>query len=66
MAEGAIENVMIIPGYEDKSFRVTFNGEFIQKIEQVDPLTGDILADVKDVVILNQVKCEGEKCNGGC
>lgn len=43
--------VEIIPGYEDKSFRVTFNGEFIQKIEQVDPLTGDILADVKDVVI---------------
>ena len=43
--------VEIIPGYEDKSFRVTFNGDFIGKIEQVDPLTGDILAETDDVVI---------------
>ena len=43
--------VEIIPGYEDKSFRVTFNGDFIGKIEQVDPLTGDILADTDDVII---------------
>ena len=43
--------VEIIPGYEDKSFRITFNGDFIEKIEQVDPLTGDILDTVKDVII---------------
>ncbi len=43
--------VEIIPGYEDKSFRVTFNGDFIEKIEQVDPLTGDILSTVDDVII---------------
>lgn len=43
--------VEIIPGYEDKSFRVTFNGDFIEKIEQVDPLTGDILKEEGDVII---------------
>lgn len=43
--------VEIIPGYEDKSFRITFNGDFIEKIEQVDPLTGDILNEEKDVII---------------
>ncbi len=43
--------VELIPGYEDKSFRVTFNGDFIQKIEQVDPLTGDIIAEKESVII---------------
>ncbi len=43
--------VEIIPGYEDKSFRITFNGDFIEKIEQVDPLTGDILREEGDIII---------------
>ncbi len=43
--------VEIIPGYEDKSFRITFNGDFIEKIEQVDPLTGDIVKEEKEVII---------------
>jgi len=43
--------IEIIPGYEDKSFRITFNGDFIQKIEQVDPLQGDILETRKSVII---------------
>lgn len=43
--------VEIIPGYEDKSFRITFNGDFIERIEQVDPLTGDIVKEEKDVII---------------
>ncbi|MDO8269162.1 MAG: excinuclease ABC subunit UvrB, partial [Candidatus Levybacteria bacterium] len=43
--------VEVIPGYEDKSFRITFNGEFIQKIEQVDPLTGDVIEERNDVII---------------
>ncbi len=43
--------VEIIPGYEDKSFRITFNGDFIEKIEQVDPLTGDILKEEGDIII---------------
>jgi len=43
--------VEIIPGYEDKSFRITFNGDFIEKIEQVDTLTGDILREEGDIII---------------
>lgn len=43
--------VEIIPGYEDKSFRITFNGDFIEKIEQVDPLTGDSLKEEGDIII---------------
>ena len=43
--------VEVVPGYEDKSFRITFNGDFLQKIEQVDPLSGDIIEERKFVVI---------------
>lgn len=43
--------VEVFPGYEDKSFRITFNGEFIERIEQVDPLTGDVLENRKFAVI---------------
>lgn len=37
--------VEIFPGYEDKSIRITFDGDYIAKIEQVDPLTGDIIEE---------------------
>lgn len=47
--------VEIIPGYEDTSIRITFNGDFIQKIEQVDPLTGDVIAE-KDSTIIYPAK----------
>lgn len=43
--------VEVLPGYEDKSIRVTFNGEYIASIEIVDPLTGDILERKKAVAI---------------
>lgn len=43
--------VEVFPGYEDKSFRITFNGEFIEKIEQVDPLTGEILENRSFAVV---------------
>jgi len=39
--------VEIFPGYEDKSIRITFSGDLISKIEQVDPLTGDVLGERK-------------------
>lgn len=37
--------VEIFPGYEDKSIRITFDGDYVSKIEQVDPFTGDILEE---------------------
>jgi excinuclease ABC subunit B len=40
--------VEIFPGYEDKSIRITFDGDYVSKIEQVDPLTGDILETRKE------------------
>ncbi len=43
--------VEVFPGYEDKSIRISFNGDFIEKIEQVDPLTGDIIENRKFVVV---------------
>lgn len=43
--------VEVFPGYEDKSFRITFNGEFVEKVEQADPLTGDVLEERRFAVI---------------
>mgnify|MGYP003393062935 CR=1 FL=1 len=39
--------VEIFPGYEDNSVRITFSGDFIAKIERVDPLTGDVLENMQ-------------------
>lgn len=43
--------VEVFPAYEDISIRVTFNGDFIQDIEKVNPLTGDIINKLEDIVI---------------
>lgn len=43
--------VEVFPGYEDKSIRISFNGEFVEKIEQVDPLTGEIIENRRFAVI---------------
>lgn len=47
--------VEVFPGYEDKSIRITFNGDFISSIERVDPLTGNILEN-KDFVVVYPAK----------
>ena len=39
--------VEVFPGYEDKSIRITFDGDYVSKIEKVDPLTGDILEELQ-------------------
>lgn len=43
--------VEVLPGYEDKSYRITFNGDFVSNIEQVDPLTGDVIEERKFLVV---------------
>ena len=43
--------VEVLPGYEDKSYRITFNGDYVSNIEQVDPLTGVILEERKFLVV---------------
>ncbi len=45
------EVVEVLPGYEDKSYRITFNGDFVSNIEQVDPLTGDVIEERKFLVV---------------
>lgn len=43
--------VEVFPGYEDNSIRISFEGDFISNIEKVDPLTGDVLENLKYAVI---------------
>lgn len=43
--------VEVFPGYEDKSIRVTFNGDFVSSLEVIDPLNGDILETKNSVVV---------------
>ncbi len=43
--------VEVYPGYEDNSIRITFEGEFISNIEKIDPLTGNVLENLKYAVI---------------
>lgn len=45
------EIVEVLPGYEDKSYRITFNGDYISDIEQVDPLTGVVIEKRKFLVV---------------
>lgn len=39
--------VEVFPAYEDISIRITFNGDFIQDIQKINPLTGDILEQLE-------------------
>jgi excinuclease ABC subunit B len=43
--------VEVLPGYEDKSYRISFNGDFISNIEQVDPLTGEVIEERRFLVV---------------
>jgi excinuclease ABC subunit B len=43
--------VEVLPGYEDKSYRISFNGDFVSNIEQVDPLTGEVIEERRFLVV---------------
>jgi len=46
------DTLEIIPAYEDKrGYRITFFGDEVEHISQVNPLTGEILAEPKKVEI---------------
>ncbi len=45
------DTLEVIPGYEDTGIRVTLAGDFIEKIERFNPLTGELLEDLNAVVI---------------
>ncbi len=45
------DTIEVIPGYDDKGIRITLAGHFIEKIERFDPLTGDNIETLKDVII---------------
>lgn len=41
----------VFPAYEDTGLRISFNGDYIAKIEKTDPLTGDIIEEKEWIVI---------------
>ncbi|MCH2505514.1 MAG: excinuclease ABC subunit UvrB [Dehalococcoidia bacterium] len=41
----------IVPAYEDAAVRVQFFGDDIERIVQVDPLTGEVLAELTEIAI---------------
>ena len=41
----------IIPAYEEAAVRVQFFGDEVERIVQLDPLTGEVLADLADIAI---------------
>lgn len=45
------DTIEVIPGYEDTGIRFTLAGEFIEKIEKFNPLTGETLESLKEVMI---------------
>lgn len=45
------DTIEVIPGYEDDGIRITLAGEFIEKIEKFNPLTGDTIESLKEVMI---------------
>jgi excinuclease ABC subunit B len=45
------DTLEIYPAYEEIAVRVEFFGDEIERISDVDPLTGEILADREDIVI---------------
>ncbi|MBA31654.1 MAG: excinuclease ABC subunit B [Chloroflexi bacterium] len=45
------DTLEIMPSYEDLSIRVEFFGDEIDKINQIDPLTGEILEQLKNIDI---------------
>jgi len=45
------DTVEVLPGYEDKGIRITMPGDFIEKIERFNPLTGELLETLKSAVV---------------
>jgi len=45
------DTIEVIPGYEDNGIRITLAGEFIEKIEKFNPLTGENIEKLKEVMI---------------
>ena len=45
------DTLEIIPAYEEAAIRVQFFGDEVERIVQLDPLTGEVLADLADVAI---------------
>jgi excinuclease ABC subunit B len=45
------DTLEIIPAYEDAAVRVQFFGDDIERIVQVDPLTGEVLAELTEIAI---------------
>ena len=45
------DTLEIVPAYEDAAIRVQFFGDDIERIVQVDPLTGEVLAELTEIAI---------------
>ena len=45
------DTLEIIPAYEEAAIRIQFFGDEVERIVQLDPLTGEVLADLADVAI---------------
>ena len=45
------DTLEIIPAYEEAAVRVQFWGDEVERIVQLDPLTGEILADMAEIAI---------------
>ena len=45
------DTLEIIPAYEEAAIRVQFFGDEVERIVQLDPLTGEVLADLADIAI---------------
>jgi excinuclease ABC subunit B len=45
------DTIEVIPGYEDNGIRITLAGEFLEKIEKFNPLTGENIEKLKEVMI---------------
>jgi excinuclease ABC subunit B len=45
------DTLELVPAYEDAAVRIQFFGDEVERIVQVDPLTGEVLADLAEVSI---------------
>ena len=45
------DTLEIIPAYEEAAVRIQFFGDDVERIVQLDPLTGEVLADMADISI---------------
>ena len=45
------DTLELVPAYEDAAVRIQFFGDEVERIVKVDPLTGEVLADLAEVAI---------------